>query len=208
MSDAAVEPIELRYMEWSDIEIGAEQRADEAAEARTIKGYAAKFEKLSLDLGGYREVISKGAFLKSLKRDIVALWSHNTDIVLGRSSNGTLELEEDEVGLRFKLALDSDHWSDYAFRKIQRKDVRGMSFGFRIPNNGFEWLLDDAKKRLRRLVEIDLHEVSPTVFPAYPSSSVAVRSAEDVLRSAPPIEALAARSVSLERQRLRLIEAC
>lgn len=207
MPDAVVETFERRHMEWEDVEVRSEKRDD--GEVRVIKGYAAKFEKLSVDLGGFREVISRGAFLKSLKRDIVALWSHNTDIVLGRMSNDTLKLEEDENGLRFELGLGQDVWSQYAFEKIQRKDVRGMSFGFRIPNNGFEWLLDDAKKRVRRLVEVDLHEVSPTVFPAYPATSVNVRSIEDILRSAPAIEAApAARNMSLEHKRLRLIEAC
>ena len=207
MPDAPVEQFERRYLDWSDIELSEETRED--ASVRTVQGYAVKFDKPSLDLGGFREVVSRGAFLKSLKRDIVARWSHNTDIVLGRMSNQTLELEEDETGLRFKLALDTDQWGEYAYRKIQRKDVRGMSFGFRIPNNGYEWLLDEAKKRIRRLVEVDLLEVSPTVFPAYPSSQVAARSLEDILRSAPPLpEEKALRNHELERKRLRLIEAC
>lgn len=207
MSDALVETIERRAIEWSDVEVCTEKRDDAAV--NVIRGYAAKFEKLSVDLGGFREVISKGAFAKSLKRDIVALWSHNTDIVLGRMSNGTLKAEEDDVGLRFELQLGEDVWSQYAYQKIVRKDVRGMSFGFRIPTNGYEWLLDDAKKRLRRLVEIDLHELSPTVFPAYPATSVNVRSIEDILRTAPAIEAAPVqRNLNLEHRRLRLIEAC
>lgn len=207
MPDANVEQVERRYLDWTDIELSEETRED--ANVRTVQGYAVKFDKPSLDLGGFREIVSRGAFLKSLKRDIIALWSHNTDIVLGRTSNGTLALEEDETGLRFKLALDTDQWGEYAYRKIQRKDVRGMSFGFRIPNNGYEWLLDEAKKRIRRLVEVELLEVSPTVFPAYPSSSVAARSVEDILRSAPPLpQEAVSRNLEIESRRLRLIEAC
>ena len=74
---------------------------------RTLTGYAVKWEKKSKVLGyfrKFREQFRKGAFADSLEKDDQRfLWSHDTSKVLGRTKNGTLRLEEDDIGLRFEL---------------------------------------------------------------------------------------------------------
>src|SRR3954452_17343861 len=72
----------------------------------TISGYAALFDSLSVDLGGFREQIMKGAFARALQQcDIRALRNHSPEALLGRRSSGTLRLEEDDKGLRFEVDL-------------------------------------------------------------------------------------------------------
>src|SRR5690606_13465231 len=80
-----------------------ELRAD--LEGRAIEGYAALYESPSDAAGWYTEVIARGAFTEALKRsdDIVALFNHNENYVLGRTTAGTLELWEDDKGLRYKV---------------------------------------------------------------------------------------------------------
>ncbi|MBF8255863.1 MAG: phage prohead protease, family, partial [Anaerolineales bacterium] len=93
---AGIPDVERRFVP------SAELRVDDGGEGEgpKIKGLAAVFNKLSEDLGGFREKIAPGAFAKTLKEaDVRALWNHNPDFVLGRNKAGTLDLEETERGL-------------------------------------------------------------------------------------------------------------
>jgi len=153
-----------------------ELRSDE--DKKTLTGYAAKFDSLSVPLFGFREKIRKGAFANSIKKNnIRSLWNHNTDLVLGSTKNKTLQLEEDDKGLRFELDLPDTQAGRDAAVSVSRKDVEGMSFSFEVKKE--EW--DETKKDnvIRTLIEVDLKEVSPTAFPAYPKSSVVARSVKD-----------------------------
>ncbi|WP_167355852.1 HK97 family phage prohead protease [Paenibacillus oryzisoli] len=167
---------EMRHFDMEEVEIRAKE---EGGESRTITGYAARFDKLSVNLGGFREKISRGAFARSLKTEnIRALWNHNRDIVLGSTKAGTLRLWEDDKGLRFDFDAPASPWGDTALESIRRGDVEGMSFGFSVRNDTWE---ENGKELIRTLDDVDLFEVSPTAFPAYPSSSASARSTEDVL---------------------------
>ena len=148
---------------------------------KTITGYAAVFNSLSEDLGGFRERIAPGAFAKSLgETPVVALWSHRTDMVLGNTKSGTLTLEEDERGLLFKLAPSNTTWGKDATESVARGDVSGASFGFRVEKES--WTGPDGEQgasgNIRTLEQIDLFEISPVAFPAYPDTAIAVRSLE------------------------------
>ena len=71
--------------------------------AGTISGYAAVFDKLSVNLGGFREQIAPGAFDGRLNDDVRALFNHDPNRILGRTASGTLTLKIDEVGLRYTV---------------------------------------------------------------------------------------------------------
>jgi HK97 family phage prohead protease len=65
-----------------------------------ISGYSAVFDRLSEDLGGFREKIKPGAFKNALAgSDVRALFNHDSNYILGRESAGTLQLHEDSKGL-------------------------------------------------------------------------------------------------------------
>lgn len=148
---------------------------------RTVSGYAVKWDTLSQKLGywrRFREKFTKGAFSNSLTNfDQRALWSHDTNQVLGRTKNGTLRLTEDEIGLRFEIDLPNSPMGDNAYESIKRGDVDGVSFGFRQKVE--EWNENDPDNIVRTVSEADLFEISPTGFPAYEASEVAVRSEQD-----------------------------
>jgi HK97 family phage prohead protease len=169
--------IERRYIPIEELEV----RADDGQAA--IKGYAAVFEKLSGKMWGFREKIQAGAFASSLisKRNIKALWNHNPDYPLGATKNETLTLEEDEKGLRFELVLPDTTWGKDALESIKRGDTDGVSFGFRTKKDA--WDETDPKNIVRTLVDVDLIEISPTPFPAYPQTSVGVRSHQEIYES-------------------------
>src|SRR5688572_32289789 len=72
---------------------------------RTVVGYAAVYNVLSEDLGGYRERIVPGAFASVLDSDVRALLIHDANEVLGRTKSGTLRLFDEQRGLRSELDL-------------------------------------------------------------------------------------------------------
>jgi Escherichia/Staphylococcus phage prohead protease len=146
----------------------------------TIVGYAAVFNSLSEPLADkrgqpFREIVRPGAFLRSLadaaqgRADIMARFDHEG--ILGRTSNGTLRLREDERGLRYEIDLpDTQAGRDLA-TLIKRGDVRGASFGFKA--NKDNWRSDKAGQ-LRELLDVRLLDVSPVTSAAYPAATAKV----------------------------------
>ena len=162
-------------------ELMIESRADGRA---AIVGYAAVYNRLSLDLGGFREEILPGAFDKILSRqrgkgDVVALFNHDSNIVLGRSSSGTLELSSDDKGLRYVVTPPVSRAD--VLELIQRRDVRGSSFAFTVDKAGESFRPGDDGKAVRQIREVSgLFDVGPVLNPAYvqTSAGVAMRSYE------------------------------
>jgi HK97 family phage prohead protease len=169
-----------------DNDLVVETRAD----GRTsIVGYAAVYNRLSLDLGGFKEEILPGAFDKILGRqrgrqDVVALFNHDSNIVLGRTSSGTLELSSDDKGLRYVVTPPVSRGD--VLELIQRRDVRGSSFAFTVDKSGESFRTGEDGKAVRQIREVSgLYDVGPVLVPAYPqtSASVAMRSYEAWLAS-------------------------
>lgn len=139
----------------------------------TIAGYAAVFDSWSCDMYGFREKIAPGAFKKTLQEsDVRALWNHDTGMVLGRSSAGTLVLSEDSKGLA--VEIDPPDSAAGLLETMRRGDVDQMSFGFQVIKDMWE---EDRKADTvsRTLLEVRLIEVSVVAFPAYDATSVGVR---------------------------------
>jgi hypothetical protein len=149
------------------------ERKEESG-GRTLVGYAALFNSYSEDLGGFIEVIEKGAFSDSLKNDVRALLNHDPNYVLGRTRSGTLRLSEDDKGLRVEIDLPETTWADDLVKLIERGDINQMSFGFRVIED--EWK-EEKSQLIRVLKKVDLFDVSIVTFPAYPETTVQVRAA-------------------------------
>jgi len=140
------------------------------------EGYAAVFNS-DTSIGGYWiERFAPGAFSKSLREnDVVALNSHETARVVGRTSSGTLTLREDDKGLAFENTLpDTTDGRDLAVL-IKRGDVAGMSFAFRATKEQWDETTDPPT---RTILEARIYEITYTAFPAYPSTEVGLRSLE------------------------------
>lgn len=166
--------VEKRNLTTNSVEI----REDDEGK-RTLTGYAIKWEMKSVTMGWrrFREQFKRGAFTESLtNEDQLALWSHDTSKVLGRTKNGTLRLFEDEIGLRFELDLLDTTLGDDAYKTIKRGDVDGVSFGFQMLKQ--EWDEADHDNVIRTVTKAKLLEISPVAFPAYPDSEVSARSSD------------------------------
>ena len=154
-----------------------EFRVDADDGVKRISGYAAVFDKWSEDLGWFREKIAPGAFADALKKsDTVALFNHDSNLVLGRTSNGTLRLKEDEVGLHMEVDLPDTQAASDLYKLVERGDIKQQSFGFIVEEN--EWRYGKNGELDERTITrvSDLFDVSPVTYPAYPDTSVAKRS--------------------------------
>jgi HK97 family phage prohead protease len=135
-------------------------------------GYAALFGTETVIAGEFRERLQRGCFAESIARDdIRALLDHDPGRVLGRTSAGTLRLEEDAIGLQFSLDLDSTTPSGQeAAGTVGRQDVSQCSFGFSVTSE--EWRDDGQALPLRIITGVRLFEISLVAWPAYDQTSV------------------------------------
>lgn len=176
MKHPTVNAAEARVL---SIPLTLEARADGEA-GFTLRGYAAVFDRLSNDLGGFRERIKRGAFRKALDdgQDVVLLWQHDDRYVLARTGNGTLELREDVKGLHvFASVAETSYASDLRVL-MQRGDIDKMSFAFTVAEDKWtERNAEDGTSTVERdvLAVQRLYDVSVVAVPAYPQTSADMR---------------------------------
>ena len=147
----------------------------EEGDSVVATGYAAVFDRLSENLGGYLERVSPGTFRSTLKQaDVRGLWNHDPNHLLGRSGNGTLRMAEDDKGLRYEVDLPDTTLGRDVAELLRRGDITGSSFGFRTISD--EWGTTDSGYPLRILHEVALRDVGPVAFAAYSDSEASLRS--------------------------------
>jgi len=144
---------------------------------RAIVGYAAVFNSRSEDLGGFVEVIQRGAFAGAQEGDVRALFNHDANMVLGRTKAGTLAVSEDEIGLRIRITPPDTQYARDLIHLIERGDVSQMSFGFRTILDSWDTV---GEETVRTLKQVALYDVSPVTFPAYAATSVQMRAMMNV----------------------------
>jgi uncharacterized protein len=144
---------------------------------KTIYGYAAVYGKLSEDLGGFREMIRAGAFDGVLGQDTVGLFNHDSNLVLGRTTSGSLRLAVNSAGLAYEIDPPPTTWAGDLLVSIARGDVHQSSFAFTIARGGDEWreATPDTPYVLRIINRVErLYDVSPVTSPAYEDTSATV----------------------------------
>jgi hypothetical protein len=168
---------ELRVLtvdEAPEVELHVEARADGR---QAIRGLGIVYQRLSQDLGGFRERIMPGAFDRILNRqrgrvDLVSFFNHDPNMMLGRESSGTLEVTGDEQGVRYVVTPPSTRAD--VMELVARRDVRGSSFAFQVGRDGESWT-SDTEGPIREIREAaGLFEMGPVVSPAYVQTSAAV----------------------------------
>lgn len=141
-----------------------------------ITGYAATFGTESRMLpGGFVETINKGAFDEVMKSnpDVIGVYNHDKNYLLGRTANGTMKLTLDDRGLKYEIYPPESRMD--VVESIQRGDVVGSSFAFKVPPRGESWGETDRGIRRRSIDKVGfLEDVGPVVRPAYESASVIV----------------------------------
>jgi HK97 family phage prohead protease len=175
---AAVTNIERRIVT-SKVELRGE------GEQKRLQGYAAVFNEETVIGGGwwgFREKIDPGAFTDAITADDVrALFNHDPNYVLGRNTSGTLTLKEDDHGLHYDIDPPATQVGRDVVTLVSRGDISQSSFAFIVPEDGDDWNYDEVKVGklpLRTIRKVQLMDVSPVTYPAYPSTSVSARAKE------------------------------
>lgn len=168
-----------RYLtrSFSDFQI----RQDGEDKHPVIEGYFSVFNS-NYELGdGMSESIAPGAFDGTISGDVRALIDHETRLVLGRTTAGTLQLRQDEHGLWGHVDVNpKDVDAMNLVARLERGDVNQCSFGFDITDEEIEFREDGSIHWTIKAVK--LYEVSVCTFPAYTETGVALRrkSLEDI----------------------------
>lgn len=155
--------------------VNTEFQTREDGEAHKIEGYFAVFNSVYEIGPGMSESIAPGAFSETLDGDIRALTNHDTTLVLGRTTAGTLTLREDERGLWGSITInpnDGDAINTWA--RVSRGDVTQCSIGFNIVDEATESRADGSVHWTIKAVQ--LFEVSVCTFPAYEETNISARS--------------------------------
>jgi uncharacterized protein len=165
---------------------GAQVRATGTDEKPGIQGYGAVFnqEYVLWDSPSLRivETIERGTFARTIqeKQDVRCCFNHNPDNVLGRTSNGTMRLMEDDHGVHFDTDLDSRTTIATNVRAfVSRGDVNGCSFAFEvIKQTRTEEEIEGKTIVRRKIQDVNTFEMGPVLFPAYEGTDIAARSLE------------------------------
>lgn len=161
--------------------------ADSEATAKTVFGYAAKFDTMSNNLGSenvqFFEIIKPGAFDDVLNDDVRALFNHEPDLILARSKagQGTLKIGVDAVGLWYEFEAPDTQAGRDLLVSLERGDIDQSSFSFTVSKDGQSWEQkqdgDGPVIYTRTITKVSrLYDVSPVTYPAYEETEVDSRS--------------------------------
>lgn len=139
-----------------------------------IEGYFAVFGSEYRMWENAIETIDEDAFDDTLDGDIRALVNHDSTLVLGRTTAGTLILRVDRVGLWGSITINqADQDAVNLYERVKRGDVSQCSFGFDIVDQSTEVMENGTT--VWKLRKVKLYEVSVVTFPAYEDTSVEAR---------------------------------
>lgn len=151
-----------------------ELRKKDDGQSRTIRGYAAVFNRDSENLGFFIERIAPGAFDGVLNDDTVALFNHDPNLPLSRNGAG-LTLGVDDVGLFYEFDAPNTTIGNDLLENVRSGIIKQSSFAFTVKEE--QWTERKGEPTIRTIKKVDrLYDVSPVTYPAYPDTTVASRS--------------------------------
>ena len=144
----------------------------------SFTGYASVFNSPSEDLGGFIEYVAPGAFRRSLqsRNEVKLLWNHDAGEPLASLRGGTMQLVEDDRGLKVTAQLPNTTRGRDVAELLRTKVIDSMSFGFNVIKDS--WSSDG---KTRTLESVRLFEASIVSFAAYPATTATVRSTDQAI---------------------------
>lgn len=187
--------------------ISLRAKADDVPQG--LVGYASVFNTDAVIAGLFRERIAPGAFTRAIAEDDVrALFNHDPNFVLGRTTSKTLTLSEDDRGLRYDVEPPDTQWARDLMVSVGRGDVSQSSFGFSVVREEWKEPENRAELPTRTILEAKLYDVSPVTYPAYEETTAEARSTAESMHAVPLAVVVSDTGATVLRQRRqRIIEA-
>ena len=163
-----------------------------------IEGYPIVYEKETIVGSWFREKVSRGAAGPAFARsDEIVLYNHESSLPLARKSNGTLEVSEDDHGVKIRADLSKSNAGPGAYIDIKNGLITGMSFAFNVERE--EWTDGgDGALDLRDIKEFkEIFDYSPVTYPQYKQTEIQARSADKLKESREA--AAAAKQLSMDK---------
>ena len=194
------------------MEVRVKESEGEDEESYGVEGYACTFNEPYelLNWGDYivREQIDPHAFDECDMSDVIMQYDH-AGRVFARNSNGTLQLEVDDHGLKMAADLGGTEIGRQLHEEIKGGYTNKMSFGFTISEDKREVTNDhDANVTivLRTITKIrKLYDVSAVSLPANDGTEISARSYADGVIA--ELEAERLKSIAIEEARAKALAA-
>lgn len=170
--------LERREIPAEELELRTEVEGD----GKKVSGYGIVYNRKTPIGDDFVEVIRPGAARKFLQNnpDIRCAFNHNKMYLFGRTKSGTLELEENQAGVKYTAYPPDAQWAQDAIASIERGDIDGSSFTFSVAEGGEKITRQNDGTILREIFEFDrIGELGPVTDPAYVDTTAQVRSAEE-----------------------------
>ena len=197
--------------QYRDIDVSRFERREDNGE-KIVEGYATTFNQpyVLWDEPGYTvmEQVDARAFDETDMTDVIMQYNHEGR-VFARTSNGTLELTPDDVGLRIKGNLGGTVLGSQVFEEIQGGYTTKMSFGFRVGEDKREVTEDRENNHitvLRTITKISkLYDVSAVSLPANDATSISARSFGEGVVEEIKQELLAREARERQKKRIKIL---
>lgn len=155
-------------------------------ESRIITGRAIVFESWSKNLGGFYEIIHRGAITQELidKSDIIMNINHDDEKMVARSrqGKGTLSVSLKDDGVYFSFEAPTTSRGDELLYNIRNGNIFECSFAFTIPDDihSERWYVDSDNVYRREVNVIDgLYDMSLVIHGAYGDTNCQTRCADN-----------------------------
>lgn len=141
---------------------------------RIISGYAVKWglwsKEIHEDGNRFFEQVERGAFADSLQnKNQYAFYSHDVTKRIASVDDGSLVLEEDEIGLKYMIIIPNTRTGKTVMREMDNGELNKVSIGFAYSRDAWS---TRNKKNYRTVLKAELREISLVKNPAYDHTSV------------------------------------
>jgi len=160
--------------------LGEDEKPEELKDEMIVEGKAITYDEktrlFSMDGNDYFEIIERGALKETDVSDVFLKYNHSDNfMVLARTRNKTLSIEEREDGVYIRAKLANTSEGKDLYELIKRGDIDKMSFAFTEKDGLFN---EETKTWTVRNIT-KLYDVAAVTVPAYENTNIyAVRMSE------------------------------
>ena len=187
-----------------------------ANDDQVVEGYCTTYDEdyelYRFDTGAWTYIVNERvdahAFDETDMSDVIMQYNHEGR-VFARKSNGTLELESDEHGMKIRANLGGTEIGRQLYEEIQGGYTTKMSFGFTVSKDATEEIEDKENKTItinRTIQGIGkLYDVSAVSIPANNATEISARSyCEGVIQELEE-ERLKREKIERQKQKIRIM---